>query len=99
MMGAHYSFLPEIFHCEYDDESVQIIMGEYKVIEKEKLSAGDFHAENILRDEKSDQLLLCDWQSVSLNHPASDIAFFMSRLQGDEISFEENKITDTARSD
>ena len=180
--GGQYAFLPEIFHCEFDDESVQIIMGEYKVIEKESLSAsdfdesmkllvqvhelavpdflknekpgpvqiseekiqncltgwksifdehksepsdildfakvealasrinqlnkdlysarvclchGDFHAENILRDEKSGKLILCDWQSVSLNHPASDIAFFMSRLQGDGISFDENKIIDS----
>ena len=59
------------------------------------LCHGDFHAENILEDEKSGQLLLCDWQSVSLNHPASDIAFFMSRLQGDGISFDENKIIDS----
>lgn len=182
MMGGQYAFLPEIFHCKFDDESVQIIMGEYKAIEKESLSAsdfdkimkllvqvhelavpdllknekqgpveiseeeiqnclsgwksifdehkaepsdmldfakvealasrinqlnkdlysarvclchGDFHAENILQDEKSGQLLLCDWQSVSLNHPASDIAFFMSRLQGDGISFDENKIIDS----
>ncbi len=181
MMGAQHVFLPEIFHCEFDDESVQIIMGGYKANEKESLSAGDFdaimkllaqvhelavpdflknekpgpveiseeeiqnclagwksifdehssepsdildfakvealasrinqlnkdfysdcsclchgdfHAENILQDEKSGQLILCDWQSVSLNHPASDIAFFMSRLQGDGISFDENKIID-----
>lgn len=178
MMGAHYAFLPEIFHCDFDDESVRLIMGEYKPIEKESLSEsdfekimkllaqvhdlplsdflkdskqgpvqisddeiqnclagwktifdehqaeisaildfskiqnlascinqlnkdlysdrsclchGDFHAENILSDEKSGQLILCDWQSVSLNHPASDIAFFMSRLQGDGITFDENK--------
>lgn len=44
MMGEQHSFLPEIFHCEFDDESVQIIMGEYKVIEKESLSASDFEA-------------------------------------------------------
>ena len=182
MMGAQHVFLPEIFYCEFDDESVQIIMGGYKAIEKESLSAGDFdaimkllaqvheltvpdflknekpgpveiseeeiqnclagwksifdehssepsdnldfgkvealascinqlnkdfysdrsclchgdfHAENILQDEKSGQLILCDWQSVSLNHPASDIAFFMSRLQGDGITFDENKIIES----
>ena len=182
IMGAQHAFLPQIFHCEFNDESVQIIMGEYKAIEKNNLSEsdfdkimkllvqvhelavldflknemqgpveiseeeiqnclagwksifeehkaepsdildfakvealasrinqlnkdlysarvclchGDFHAENILQDEKSGQLLLCDWQSVSLNHPASDIAFFMSRLQGDGISFDENKIIDS----
>lgn len=182
IMGAQHAFLPQIFHCEFDDEKVQIIMGEYKLIKKESLTDGDFddimkllvqvhelplpdflknekrepveipedeiqnclagwksifdehssetsdildfskiqelasrinqlnkdlysgrsclchgdfHAENILQDEKSGQLLLCDWQSVSLNHPASDIAFFMSRLQGDGISFDENKIIDS----
>ena len=45
--------------------------------------------------EKARLLILCDWQSVSLNHPASDIAFFMSRLQGDGISFDENKSIDS----
>ena len=182
MMGAHYAFLPEIFHCDFDDESVRLIMGEYKPIEKESLTDGDFdksmkllvqvhemplpnflkneksgpveipedeiknclagwksifdehqaetsaildfskiqdlascinqlnkdlyfdrsclchgdfHAENILSDEKSGQLILCDWQNVSLNHPASDIAFFMSRLQGDGITLDENKIIDS----
>jgi thiamine kinase-like enzyme len=182
MMGAHYAFLPEIFHCDFDDEKVQIIMGEYKQVEKNNLSEsdfdkimkllvqvhelplpdflryekrgpveipedeiknclagwksifdehqtetsaildfskiqkladsinqlnkesfsdrsclchGDFHAENILCDEKSGQLVLCDWQSVSLGHPVSDIAFFMSRLQGDGITFDENKIIES----
>ena len=38
---------------------------------------------------------LYDWQNVRLNHPASDIAFFMSRLQGDGITFDENKIIDS----
>ena len=180
-MNGHHAFLPQIFHCDFDDESVQIIMGEYKLIKKESLTDsdfdeimkllvqvhelavldflknemqgpveiseeeiqnclagwksifdehksessdildfrkvealascinqlnkdfysdrsclchGDFHAENILQDEKSGQLILCDWQSVSLNHPASDISFFISRLQGDGISFDENKIID-----
>lgn len=179
MSPAHYDFLPEIFCCAFDDESIRIIMGEYKPLEKQSLTDGDFdrimkllvqvhelplpdflinekqgpvqlseeeiqnclagwksifdehssetsdildfskiqalgrrinqlnkalysdrtcvchgdfHAENILQDEKSGQLILCDWQSVTLNHPASDIAFFMSRLQGDGISFDEDKI-------
>ena len=180
--SGQHAFLPKIYHCEFDEESVQIIMGEYKLIKKESLTDsdfdeimkllvqvhelplpdflryekrepveipeeeiknclagwksifdehqaeisaildfskiqdlascinqlnkdlysdrsylchGDFHAENILCDEKSGQLVLCDWQNVSLNHPASDIAFFMSRLQGDGISFDENKIIDS----
>ena len=180
--SGQHAFLPQIFHCEFDDEKVQIIMGEYKLIKKESLTDGDFddimkllvqvhglplpdflknekrepveipedeiqnclagwksifdehsgetsdvldfskiqkladsinqlnkktysecaclchgdfHAENILRDKKSGQLILCDWQSVSLCHPAVDIAFFMSRLQGDGIAFDENKIIDT----
>ena len=182
MMGGQYAFLPEIFHCDFDDKTVQLIMGEYNPIEKQKLDDtnfdaimkllaqvhelavpdflkneerrpveiseeeiqnclagwksifdehctepsdildfskiqniaacinqlnkdlysnrtclchGDFHAENILRDDKYGLLILCDWQSVSLNHPASDIAFFMSRLQGDGISFDENKLIDS----
>ena len=180
--SGQHAFLPQIFHCEFDDEKVQIIMGEYKQVEKNNLNEsdfdkimkllvqvhdlplsdflkdskqgpvqisddeiqnclagwksifnehssetsdildfskiqylascinqlnkdlysdrsclchGDFHAENIVRDEKTGQLVLCDWQSVSLGHPASDIAFFMSRLQGDGITFDENKIIDS----
>ena len=179
MAAAHDVFLPEIFLCDFDEETVQIIMGEYAPVEKQSLSDGDFdkimtllvqvhglsvpeflkneepeplqisgdeiqnclsgwksifdehkteisdildfskiqdlashinqlnkdwysdrscvchgdfHAENILRDEKSNQPVLCDWQSVRLGHPATDIAFFMSRLQGDGIAFDENKI-------
>jgi len=167
-MDGHHAFLPQIFHCDFDDESVQIIMGEYKAIEKNNLGEndfekimdllasvhelpipdflkneksgpvqisddeiqnclsgwksifdehkdensdildflkikdlaakinqmnkdlyseritlchGDFHAENILLDENSNQLILCDWQSVNLNHPASDIAFFMTKIK------------------
>ena len=197
MMDAHYAFLPEIFTCDFDDETVRLIMGEYKAVKKESLGDndfdkimkllamvhelpvpdflkndkpgpveisqeeiqnclagwksifeehqsdnhqsddsqrykllaepsdildfskiqdiaarinqlnkdlysericvchGDFHAENILCDEKSGQLVLCDWQSVSLCHPATDVAFFMSRLQGDGIAFDENKIIDS----
>lgn len=181
-MNGHHDFLPQIFHCDFDEENVRIIMGRYAAIKKEDLSDedfdeimkllaqvhelavpdflknekqgpleiseeeiknclagwksifdehssetsdildfskiqkladcinqlnkktyseraclchGDFHAENILRDEKSGQLVLCDWQSVSLCHPAVDIAFFMSRLQGDGIAFDENKIIDS----
>ena len=44
MMSGQHAFLPEIFHCEFDDESVQIIMGQYKAIEKESLTADDFDA-------------------------------------------------------
>ena len=180
--SGQHAFLPQIFHCEFDDEKVQIIMGEYKQVEKNNLNEsdfdkimkllvqvhdlplsdflkdskqgpvqisddeiqnclagwksifnehssetsdildfskiqylascinqlnkdlysdrsclchGDFHAENILRNEKTGRLILCDWQSVSLGHPASDIAFFMSRLQGDGFTFDENKIIDS----
>lgn len=182
MMTANHAFLPEIFLCDFDDETIQIVMGEYKPIKKESLNKndfeeimkllaqvhelsvpdflknekqwpvqisdeemqnclagwksifhehkseasdildfskieklaacinqlnkdfysdrtcvchGDFHAENLLRNEKSGQLVLCDWQSVSLNHPAGDVAFFISRLQGDGINFDENIIIDS----
>ncbi len=42
IMGAQHVFLPQIFHCEFDDEKVQIIMGEYKLIKKESLIESDF---------------------------------------------------------
>jgi len=182
IMGLHHAFLPEIFHCHFDDDNVQIIMGEYFPLAKENLTCGDFdkimelltqvhelplldflknekqepleisdeeiqscldgwksvfeehdsetsdtlnfsklqelashinqlnkdmysarvclchgdfHAENILQNKKNGRLILCDWQSVCLKHPASDIAFFMSRLSGDGIVFDENKIIES----
>ena len=192
--GSFLPFLPQIFYCSYDAETVQILMREYKPLDKKGLDEGDFeavmkllsqvhgmfvpeflkkektaplqltdaeiqdclagwkfvfneaktesedeyeildyskileiagsinllnqtffssrlcvchgdfHAENILSDNsqntdknapKSRRLLLCDWQSVRLGHPAEDLAFFMSRLQGDGINFDENKLIST----
>ena len=42
MLAAPHVFLPEIFTCDFDDESVLIIMGEYNQIDKQNLTASDF---------------------------------------------------------
>lgn len=176
------NFLPQIFYCNFDDKNVQLIMGEYTTLEKNKLTNedfssimkllsqvhnisipeflkeekssplpltddelknsvsgwksifdehkaeqaddldfsriekiasdinrlndifyserfclchGDFHVENILFDKTTQNHVLCDWQSVKTGHPAEDIAFFMSRLQGDGIAFDENTLIDS----
>ena len=42
MLAAPHVFLPEIFICDFDDESVLIIMGEYNQIDKQNLTVSDF---------------------------------------------------------
>ena len=34
--------MPQIFHCDFDEENVRIIMGRYAAIKKEDLSDDDF---------------------------------------------------------
>ena len=78
IMGAQHAFLPQIFHCEFDDEKVQIIMGEYKQVEKNNLSESDF--------EKLDPQLIAHlmgynimmWVSkVGILRPTIDIDFVL----------------------
>lgn len=49
---------------------------------KRFLCHGDFHFENLLRDETGN-LIVCDWQAVNVGHAAGDISFFLSRLSAD----------------
>lgn len=45
---------------------------------------GDFHWDNLLKDENG-RILLCDWQGVHLGGASGDLSFFLSRLGGDGI--------------
>jgi len=45
---------------------------------------GDFHWDNLLKDEDG-HILLCDWQGVHLGGASGDLSFFLSRLGGDGI--------------
>ena len=58
--------------------------------EKSVLVHGDFHWENILKDD-SGNLILCDWQGVKVSGPSEDLSFFLSRLGADGISVDEDE--------
>lgn len=58
--------------------------------EKSVLVHGDFHWENILKDD-SGNLILCDWQGVKVGGPSEDLSFFLSRLGADGVSIDEDE--------
>ena len=43
---------------------------------------GDFHFNNLLQD-KNDNLIICDWANYCVGDGASDLSFFISRLNAD----------------
>lgn len=49
---------------------------------------GDFHINNILINDKNN-LILCDWQNGQIGNPSYDLALFISRLNADNIKFNE----------
>ena len=49
------------------------------------LSHGDFHWDNLLRDDNG-RIIVCDWQGVGFRGASDDLSFFMSRLGADGIS-------------
>ena len=55
---------------------------------------GDFHFENILTDHNGN-IIVCDWQNVSIGHASSDISFFLSRLSADGIEISKEKAIQT----
>ncbi|SKA67067.1 Thiamine kinase [Eubacterium uniforme] len=57
--------------------------------EKSVLVHGDFHWENILKDD-SGNLILCDWQGVKVGGPSEDLSFFLSRLGADGVNIDED---------
>ncbi len=58
--------------------------------EKSVLIHGDFHWENILKDD-DENLILCDWQGVKVGGPTEDLSFFLSRLGADGVSIDEDE--------
>lgn len=50
---------------------------------------GDFHIKNLLINDEKD-LILCDWQNSHIGNPAYDLALFISRLNADNIKFNED---------
>ena len=53
--------------------------------EKEVLNHGDFHFDNLLMD-KQGNVLICDWQGVSVGAASGDLSFFFSRLGADGLN-------------
>ena len=47
---------------------------------------GDFHFDNLLKD-KDGNIVVCDWQGVSVGGASEDLSFFMSRLGADSTAF------------
>lgn len=54
---------------------------------------GDFHADNLLVDAE-DNIIVCDWQNVGIEHPAGDIAFLLSRLAADGVEVDRAEAVD-----
>lgn len=59
--------------------------------EAKRLCHGDFHMDNLLLDEGGN-ILICDWQSVSLGAPSGDLSFFISRLNSDGFKIDEKSL-------
>lgn len=53
--------------------------------EEPMLTHGDFHWDNLLMNENGD-ILICDWQNVSVGGASGDISFLLSRLSADGIT-------------
>lgn len=53
--------------------------------EKEVLNHGDFHFDNLLLDKRGN-VLICDWQGVSVGAASGDLSFFFSRLGADGLN-------------
>ena len=74
----------------FEDKQLEEIAGrinkfiEWHDSENRVLLHGDFHWDNLLEDENGN-ILLCDWQGVSLGGASGDLSFFLSRLGGDGV--------------
>ncbi len=53
--------------------------------EEPVLTHGDFHWDNLLMNENGD-ILICDWQNVSVGGASGEISFLLSRLSADGIT-------------
>lgn len=58
--------------------------------EEPMLTHGDFHWDNLLMNENGD-ILICDWQNVSVGGASGDISFLLSRLSADGITVDTQK--------
>jgi len=54
---------------------------------------GDFHLNNLLFDDE-EEIVICDWQSVSVGDPSDDLSFFLSRFNADGFNISERVLID-----
>jgi thiamine kinase-like enzyme len=54
---------------------------------------GDFHLHNLLLDDE-ENIVICDWQSVSIGNAANDLGFFLSRFNADGFQLSERALID-----
>lgn len=54
---------------------------------------GDFHLNNLLFDDE-EEIVICDWQSVSVGDPSDDLSFFLSRFNADGSNINERVLID-----
>jgi aminoglycoside phosphotransferase (APT) family kinase protein len=52
------------------------------------LTHGDFHLNNLLFDDEGN-IVICDWQCVSVGDPSNDLGFFLSRFNSDGFNINE----------
>jgi hypothetical protein len=58
--------------------------------EESVLNHGDFHRDNLLLDGNGN-ILICDWQGISVGAASGDLSFFFSRLSADGIYLDEKQ--------
>ncbi len=58
--------------------------------EESVLNHGDFHRDNLLLDGNGN-ILICDWQGISVGAASGDLSFFFSRLSADSIYLDEKQ--------
>lgn len=54
---------------------------------------GDFHLDNLLFNDE-EEIVICDWQSVSIGDPSDDLSFFLSRFNADGFNISERVLID-----
>jgi thiamine kinase-like enzyme len=55
---------------------------------EDNLIHGDFHLNNLLFDDE-EEIVICDWQNVSIGDPSNDLSFFLSRFNADGFNISE----------
>lgn len=55
---------------------------------------GDFHLNNLLFDDDG-EVVICDWQCVTIGQSSEDLGFFLSRFNSDGFDMDEKTVIDS----